>query len=125
VKKMKCLRFHQLFHLCPMRWPTALNKLLKNDHIGIWSCSKFCCFFSFVCPKQSAKTMKQLYMTSFSVISGIIIFGGLIAPVVSDIIVQSTSMVYVCTPCFLKASSQYWWNIASHQSFFICSLNWN
>ncbi|CAN6244559.1 unnamed protein product [Urochloa humidicola] len=32
-------------------------------------------------PHASAKTMKQLYMTSFSVISGIIIFGGLIAPV--------------------------------------------
>nr|CAB3446791.1 unnamed protein product [Digitaria exilis] len=32
-------------------------------------------------PHASEKTMKQLYMTSFSVISGIIIFGGLIAPV--------------------------------------------
>lgn len=32
-------------------------------------------------PDASPKTMKQLYMTSFSVISGIIIFGGLIAPV--------------------------------------------
>ncbi|XP_066381856.1 protein ORANGE-LIKE, chloroplastic-like [Miscanthus floridulus] len=32
-------------------------------------------------PDASPKTMKQLYMTSFSVISGIIIFGGLVAPV--------------------------------------------
>lgn len=32
-------------------------------------------------PHASAKTMKQLYMTSFSMISGIIIFGGLVAPV--------------------------------------------
>ncbi|XP_066318581.1 protein ORANGE-LIKE, chloroplastic-like [Miscanthus floridulus] len=32
-------------------------------------------------PGASPKTMKQLYMTSFSVISGIIIFGGLVAPV--------------------------------------------
>ena len=94
VKKMRCLRFHQLFHLCLMRWPMALNKLLKNDHIGIWNCSKFWHIFSFVCPKQSAKTMKQLYMTSFFVISGIIIFGGLIAPVVS------ASFIYVCPPCF-------------------------
>ena len=91
---MRCLRFHRLFHLCLMRWPTTLNKLLKNDHIAIWNCSKFYHLFSFVCPKQSAKTMKQLYMTSFSVISGIIIFGGLIAPVVS------ASFIYVCPHCF-------------------------
>ncbi|XP_062219225.1 protein ORANGE-LIKE, chloroplastic isoform X2 [Phragmites australis] len=32
-------------------------------------------------PHASPKTMKQLYMTSFSVISGIIIFGGLVAPI--------------------------------------------
>ncbi|KAK3158102.1 hypothetical protein QOZ80_2AG0132950 [Eleusine coracana subsp. coracana] len=32
-------------------------------------------------PHASPKTMKQLYMTSFSVISGIIIFGGLLAPI--------------------------------------------
>ncbi|WVZ75149.1 hypothetical protein U9M48_023235 [Paspalum notatum var. saurae] len=32
-------------------------------------------------PHASPKTMKQLYITSFSVISGIIIFGGLVAPV--------------------------------------------
>ncbi|PWZ21571.1 hypothetical protein Zm00014a_028148 [Zea mays] len=35
----------------------------------------------FLLMEESPKTMKQLYMTSFSVISGIIIFGGLIAPV--------------------------------------------
>ncbi|KAJ1279394.1 hypothetical protein BS78_04G152900 [Paspalum vaginatum] len=32
-------------------------------------------------PHASPKTMKQLYITSFSIISGIIIFGGLVAPV--------------------------------------------
>ncbi|KAL6634226.1 hypothetical protein ACP70R_026897 [Stipagrostis hirtigluma subsp. patula] len=32
-------------------------------------------------PYASPKTMRQLYLTSFSVISGIILFGGLVAPV--------------------------------------------
>ncbi|KAL6899826.1 hypothetical protein ACP4OV_006484 [Aristida adscensionis] len=32
-------------------------------------------------PHTSPKTMRQLYLTSFSVISGIIFFGGLVAPV--------------------------------------------
>ncbi|KAJ8899621.1 hypothetical protein K2173_018595 [Erythroxylum novogranatense] len=31
-------------------------------------------------PRMTTKTLKQLYMTSLSIISGIIIFGGLIAP---------------------------------------------
>jgi hypothetical protein len=47
------------------------------------SCSSnpFLCLMSLL--NQTTKTLRQLYLTSFSFISGIIVFGGLVAPVVS------------------------------------------
>ncbi|KVH94534.1 hypothetical protein Ccrd_003399 [Cynara cardunculus var. scolymus] len=37
-------------------------------------------------PSVTPKTLKQLYLTSFSFISGIIVFGGLLAPIVDPIV---------------------------------------
>lgn len=74
----------------------------KLSHYHLW-------FFQllltcpFVSPKQSPKTMKQLYMTSFSVISGIIIFGGLIAPVVSTCVTLWLHLPII----FTRISYQY------------------
>jgi hypothetical protein len=92
VKKMKCQRYHQLFLSCLMRWTN--NPQLICEKVYTLACKAVLSSIisSFRCPKQSPKTMKQLYMTSFSIISGIILFGGLIAPVVSS------SFVYIGTP---------------------------
>jgi hypothetical protein len=86
----------------PSTIPFMHHAVSKQPSINLWEMIKLASKVelssinsSFCFPKQSPKTMKQLYMMSFSVISGIILFGGLIAPVVSS------SFVYNGTPLFL------------------------
>lgn len=58
----------------------------------------FCLTFLHVLLNQTQKTLKQLYLTSFSFVSGIIVFGGLLAPIVS---------FYYSFPCNFQATLHF------------------
>lgn len=66
--------------------PPSSNTCLK------WSACL--CFLIFYL-EQTTKTLKQLYLTSFSLISGIILLGGLLAPTVSRYHISCLWVIYI------------------------------